>query len=294
MGTSGRLRAALFDTQIARWRKAVDASAVPGALGGYRRRARRQLSQADMAYLLGVSEKTYREFETLKRSPHRSLVDRFALVANLDATDHAALCLLTMGLEPPPQPSPGHGADTSLLQLMVDALPWPSYVSDQCWDLVVCNDLLLAWFPGVDRSANVMEYVLTDQAARDRLYEWECDWASRMLAQLHWMRLRLAKGGLADPRVDEVLARCSDHDETTRRLVRQLDVQWHPDGQRRALWSPDHRALSVVHIQASTPLAQQTWRTISLIPLNTGQVDPRDRSAWPRLSPAGAVTNGVR
>jgi transcriptional regulator with XRE-family HTH domain len=286
LSAGGRPRAALFETQIAAWRKAIDAAAMPGALGGYRRRARGQLSQADMAYLLGVSEKTYREFETLKRSPHRSLVDRFALVAGLSAADHAALCLLTMGLEPPPRPSPSGGQDTGVLQLMVDALPWPSYVSDQSWDLVVCNQALLDWFPGMDRSANLMECVLTDEAARDQLYEWERDWASHMLAQLHWMRLRLAKSGLADPRVDEVLARCSDHDETTRRLVRQLDVRWHSDGQRRALWSPDRRALLVVHIQASTPLAHQTWRCVSLIPLNTTQVDPRDRSAWPRLSPA--------
>ncbi|HEY3869217.1 MAG TPA: helix-turn-helix transcriptional regulator [Actinocrinis sp.] len=233
-------------------------SAPPERFGGTGR-----VTQAQVAYAIRVTETYYRRMERGQAPVTRPTVEALVSAHQLEGASKLALYRLALGWEPDvtvavTEVDPHTAA-------IIDALPFPSYLSDPAWTVVHYNALHAAWWPTSLAGENVMRMVLLDPAVRVRLMDWQESWAVPMLAQLRFAQVRLR-----DPyparlaKLLEELRRASP--DVDRLCDEQHVVYVHPDGDVRGMLCP-HGERVEVRILANEPAGYPNYRLISLVPL---------------------------
>jgi transcriptional regulator with XRE-family HTH domain len=253
------------------WRERLDPLSIPGLEAESRRR--KTVSQDLMARLVGVSAPWYGKLERGEREPNYSddFLERVAYSLRLDDDERTILFLLAVGREPTPRVRPASGVVGEMLERIVHRQPWPAYISDRAWDVVVYNQAMADWFPHFAYELNVMRWVFYYPASRLQLVEWETSWAPLMLAQ---MRLAHAKWP-KDKRLTGLIRETLTENEFARNLWRtKPKVYVHPDGDRRRLHLPFEDAVREIEIVAMNPMRAPDMRLIMLMAVDGSEPSP--------------------
>jgi transcriptional regulator with XRE-family HTH domain len=247
------------------WRERLDPHSIAG-LGGESLR-RRAVSQELVAHLVGVSPAWYGKLERGEREPNYSqeFLERVAYVLQLSDDERAVLYLHAEGRLPAPRVrATGAGIVNDTLTQLVADQPWPAYISDQSWDMLVYNRPMAAWFPHLEYERNVMRWVFYYPASKLQLIDWETAWAPPMLAQ---MRAAIARWP-DNKRLAGLVRESLSVNEYAHHLWQaQPTVYVHPDGDRRRLNLPFDQGERLVEIVALTPMRADDMRMIILMPV---------------------------
>ncbi|MBM2623879.1 helix-turn-helix domain-containing protein [Actinoplanes sp. LDG1-06] len=243
------------------WRKRLDPDEIPGfqqAWPGSRRRPR--VSQEQVAALIGYSTHWYSRLELGDQQNYSSdFLRRVAHVLRLSA-DEMRLLFLLAGKQ---LPTSTRRTTPDGLEPVLDAQPWPTYLSDEAWDLVGHNEQMRSWFPWVVQDdANVMRWVFTYPEARQQLVRWETEWAPQMLAQMRAGQLRYPD----NQRLHSVITEILDVNKDARELWEKPLAKFHPDGDRRSLYLPRHREPHPIQVVALEPFRAPGHRLVMLVP----------------------------
>ncbi|MFI1677933.1 helix-turn-helix domain-containing protein [Streptomyces sp. NPDC020607] len=152
------------------------------------------LSQAQVAQLLYVSERTYAQLERGEmNAPADDFLDRVASVLRLEERERIALYVYSLGHEPPHPQDPLAGSTVPAMwaEAVCSVVGNASYVNDVAWNVVAYNAEFVRMFPHAPHAEpaipdrNLMRYMLLSEAAREHhLVNWETDWAVPLTAQL--------------------------------------------------------------------------------------------------------------
>jgi transcriptional regulator with XRE-family HTH domain len=250
------------------WRLRLDPDKIPGISTAHTPTPRRRHASKELiATLAGCSIGWY---STLERGEAQNYSDDFlnrvaeALclsqaeknVLFLRATGHA----LTMTAHEP------QIRRTPALQRILDAQPWPAYVSDEAWNLVGYNTHMSTWFPWVEGPENnVMRWVFTAPEARTLLHHWETEWAPQMFAEMQFAQAQQPENTRLAAIIDEIL----DNNPHARRFVERPLTYPHPDGDQRDLKLPSHSEIQRVELVAFEPMRAPGSRFMMLVPLGS-------------------------
>lgn len=229
-----------------------------------RRHRRRTASQEAIAGLVGYSTGWYSSLERGELKNYSAdFLDRVAYTLRLSPDERRLLFWYATGHEPAsPRPSANVSFPPAFKQLL-DALPWPAYVTDQTWDVVAYNSTARDWFPWVDgHETNVMRWVFTYPEARRQLHQWETDWAPKMMGQLRAARARFPE----NQRLNETITEILDVNPDARKLWDQPLTYLHSDGDQRFLYLPQNSNLTLIQIIAMEPMRAPGSRMMVLIP----------------------------
>jgi transcriptional regulator with XRE-family HTH domain len=253
------------------WRERLDPAQIPGHDTHFLGRRKTTVSQEDVARLIGASSVWYGKLERGEAVNYSDdFLDRTAYALRLSAAEKTALYLYAVGREPAPREQKTVKL-TDEVRRIVDAQPWPAYISDEAWDVVVYNQHMQDWFPWVSYEQNVMRWTFTYPEARQQLYNWAADWAPLMLAQ---MRLANAKNP-DNMRLANLIREIIGANDDARRLWDSDPMVYvHPDGDRRELHLPYHREVKRIELIALAPLRAPNVRLMMLLPLD-GSTSPR-------------------
>lgn len=240
-------------------RERRDPALVPG-LAAVRVRARRYVTQLDMAMLLQVSERWYGALERgEQRNFARTMLDGVVRILDL-AVDQAETLYRLHGHEPPrvrvitPDPL--------FVQLVRDQRGCLSYLSDEAWDVVAYNDLAALHCPWMARpGANVMTWAFSPDA-RYQMREWETAWAVPILSELRaaWQR------NPANKRLGDVVAEVRAQPEVPELWERTAHVRT-PYQAPRPMYLPLVSAEPVaVHLLALGPYGGTDMRWVCMTP----------------------------
>lgn len=249
---------------MVQWRKRLRRSEVPGL-----RERRGVVTQEEMAWVTGVSTSWYGALERgrLGRVFSDAFLDKVATALKLSTSERQALFLLVTGREPKTQRYAPTNI-TAAVRAVLDALPWPAFICDEVWDLMVANEATLAWLPGLREVSNLMRLIVCQPQCRQQFVDWETVHLPRMLALL---RAQLAKTPndqavqrlKADVLAVDVAARLwEDYD-------RALVWMHEDDGDRRTFRLPDSSSRIVVEIVSLTLQRNPNLRLTLLIPFDT-------------------------
>lgn len=247
------------------WRERLDPRGFPpGMIIGNPHRKKSQVSQEDMARLIGVSSVWYGKFERGERRHYSDdFLDRAAIALRLNDDERMTLYLYSVGREPVLRERPAEVVLSDTVERIVNEQPWPTYISDNAWDVVIYNQHVKQWFPWIDYEINVMRWVFTYPEARRQLYDWETDWAPLMLAQMRVANAREPHNMRLANLIREILRINPD----ARRLWEgEPTVYVHPDGDRRKFYLPYHQEVISVEIVALAPLRAANYRLMMLVP----------------------------
>ena len=252
------------------WRERLEPAQIPGQIsqrGNYpRRRRKTRLSQDDVARLIGVSSLWYGHLERGDRTQNYSddFLDRTAYALRLNPAERTVLYLYAVGREPATDEQATVQL-TDQLRRVVSAQPYPAYISNESWDVVVYNSHMRTWFPWVGYEKNVMRWVFTYGDARQQLHRWGQDWAPLMLAQMRMAHARNPENKRLASLIEEILA----SNEDARRLWETEPMAYvHPDGDRRQLHLPHHRGIKSIELVAMAPLRAPNVRFMMLLDLD--------------------------
>ena len=227
-------------------------------------------TQDDLARLVGVSSTWYRSLERgIPANYSDEFLDRVADVLQLDAGDRQLLYLLAAGRLPPPLARPPGTPITDTMANLVHAHPWPSYIVDTAWDVLVHNQAMTRWFPNLPQTGNIMRLAFCDAETRQRLVDFNRDWLPALLGQ---MRAALARWP-ANTRLTQLITDILAAHPHAQRLWRQPTVRLHPDGDRRRLCLPDDPQPRRIEIMAFTPMRADDLRIVVLQPLDDMPAD---------------------
>jgi transcriptional regulator with XRE-family HTH domain len=248
------------------WRLRLNPDELPGLNANQtrnRRHRRHTVSQEMVANLIGYTVGWYSSLERGESQNYSTdFLDRVAYTLRLTPTERRLLFLYAAGHEPATQRTSGKADLARPLKPVLDAQPWPAYISDEAWDVVDSNQHMRDWFPWVSHETNVMRWVFTYPEARNQLYRWETDWAPQMLAQVRTARARMPH----NQRLNEVLTEILQVNPDARRLWDQPLAYLHPDGDRRSLYLPYHRKVKPIQLVALEPMRAPGSRIIMLVP----------------------------
>lgn len=200
-------------------------------------------SQALCATIMGISEKTLRNLETGLSPWTAHLVERFERAAGLVERDDQQAFDWRMGLwgvalgRRPPGLFPALNAADRLIMGRRRSSD-PTFITDDAWNLLACNQAALNWFPLWREGANILEYTL-GEVGESTFPDWENGWVGPMCAQV---RLTLAFGGVHDVNLFRFLTRTMGR---LRERSEVVDRQWlvkryapGPDGMIRKVTVP--------------------------------------------------------
>ncbi|MEU8687692.1 helix-turn-helix domain-containing protein [Streptomyces sp. NPDC048665] len=192
-GSTGRPVAQQTITRVLRRaRERIDPRDVPGLAAAFDCRGSRGLTQGQVAHLVDVSTKWYRNLELGKPKTYsKSFLESVRRVLELSEDEWETVWQLTHGRpaprSAPESPDPAAGQQVpSALRRFVDAQSWPAYVYNHRWDLLHYNAAALRDYPWMLHGTNVMSWALTYPEARIQLINWEHDWAMPMIAHLRY------------------------------------------------------------------------------------------------------------
>jgi len=172
-------------------RRRIDPGDIPGAAAVLGSRSHHGLTQNEVARLLGVSTKWYRNLELGKPLAYsKGFLEGVRRILALSEDEWDTVWQLAHGW-----PAPVNGArdstSTDLREIppppvrrFIEAQEWPAYLCDHRWNLVMHNRAASNHFPWMLYGTNVAVWTLAYPEARTQLIEWERDWALPMIAQL--------------------------------------------------------------------------------------------------------------
>jgi len=189
---------------------------------------------------------------------------RVADTMQLNAAEKDMLFLLATGHEPAAHRRTSRLQATDDLRRLVEAQPWPSYLSSSDWDVIAYNEPMKAWFPWVTgHRPNIMRWVLTSPDAPHQLHRWETDWAAPMITQMRLAHARRPD----DANLTEIITDILEAGSTPRRLWQERPTTEHcPDGQSLWLHVPHEAETQQVVIAAFQPMRSPESRLVSFIP----------------------------
>lgn len=199
-----------------------DKAAAPARLGGFLTARRAALSpesvglpcgrrrtpglkREEVALLSGVSTTWYTWLE--QGRPVRAsaeALERIAGTLQLDRGQREHLFLLAHD-RPPPRRTAEEGRVTPTVQRLLDALPYPAYVKNSCWDVLAWNAAAAAVLtdygalPPAER--NIIRLLFTRPNPREAMPDWDRE-GPQLLAVLRADRLR---GGGEDAQFDALV-----------------------------------------------------------------------------------------
>ncbi|MFJ6771248.1 helix-turn-helix domain-containing protein [Kitasatospora sp. NPDC091257] len=231
-----------FQALLVRCRADVEAGP-PEAAVTTRGRRHAGLSQERAASMLGVSVRSYGDFERGLTRAEPDFLERVASVLHMSAHERHAMFLLATGQEPP-QPFSNQLASVPAYQLALDSSVLPGYLSNRCWDIELTNQAFRDVWAGRERPTNVLRYILLTETARDTvLLDWPEGWALPFLRQ---QRAALAASpwerGLVE--LQREVEDAAYRDPVLRELMEcSLDDEYiHPNGETRLInhhkWGP--------------------------------------------------------
>jgi transcriptional regulator with XRE-family HTH domain len=251
------------------WRTRLNPEEIPGLSAAYpQSRRRRHVSKEIVAFLTGCSVGWY---STLERGEAQNYSDDFlnrvAYTLRLNPDEKNMLFYLATGHTLTTTES-SRIECTPTIQRILDAHPWPAYVSDEAWDLVGYNEHMRRWFPWVaGHENNIMRWVFTFPEARSQLHNWDTDWAPQMFAQMQYAQARQPENKRLAAVIDEILELNAD----ARRFVEQPLTYPHPDGDHRCLHLPLHRKVQPIELVAFSPMRASGSRFMMLVPLDADE-----------------------
>jgi transcriptional regulator with XRE-family HTH domain len=252
------------------WRMRLDPDKMPGLSAGYPQpRRRRHASKELVAFLTGCSVGWY---STLERGEDQNYSDDFltrvAYTLRLSPAEKSMLFLLATGHAPTTTVHESRMRSTPTIQRILDAQPWPAYVSDEAWDLIAYNTHMSNWFPWVEgHENNIMRWVFTFGEARTQLHRWDTDWAPQMFAQMQFALAQRPENKRLAAVIDEILTVNPD----ARRFVEQPLTYPHPDGDHRALHLPLHRKVQPIELVAFAPMRAPGSRFMMVVPIDSAE-----------------------
>ncbi|WP_018909119.1 helix-turn-helix domain-containing protein [Salinispora arenicola] len=158
-------------TLLRHWRSRL----TPTALGLPPRTRRAGVTQADIAAAAGCSLRTYAGVEAGRTRPSDELLDTLSDVLQLSADERHTLWRAAVG-SARPAVSFATGRDRGLAR-MVDALPYPAYVTDAAWRVLAANRAVAQWFvdfgslPAADR--NIGKWIFGHPHTRHVFVRWD-------------------------------------------------------------------------------------------------------------------------
>ncbi|MGI5243225.1 helix-turn-helix transcriptional regulator [Dactylosporangium sp. CA-139066] len=251
---------------LPKWRLRLDPNSVPGLVHGRNGKNRKYVTQEDVAHRVGFSTRWYANLERgVKGAYSLSFLDEVASILQLSAEERAVLYMLAAGHEPEPPRAVPVGPQFEALRAIVDAQPWPAYVSDDAWDCLFSNEDHLRWFPHLRYEPNIMLWPFLYKESRIQLINWERDWARPMLAQLRAASARHPDNA----RLQEIIQRILTGSPDARRIWdEKAEVHLHPDGDRRLMHVPYFSGPREIEIVALTTLRALGFRVMMLIPVD--------------------------
>ncbi|MER5435999.1 helix-turn-helix transcriptional regulator [Streptomyces sp. NPDC002588] len=251
------------------WRQRLDPARIPGLVIPGRTR-QRGVSQAEVARLIGVSERWYGELERGRQANFSAeILDRLSALLLLSSAERLALFLHATGAPPGPNPGPPPeafvAADDAFQELLDAQQSNPAYVSDIAWNIVRLNRAQSEWFPWVCCEPNLMRWCFLYPEAREQLVNWRDGWARPLLGQL---RVAVARHRDYEP-LQQLLRDILAGNAEAREIWDAGDVYEHPDGDVRGLRLPYHQNQEIaVRIMAFVPMRSLALRFIVLIPVD--------------------------
>ncbi|GAA1563620.1 hypothetical protein GCM10009827_101550 [Dactylosporangium maewongense] len=251
---------------LPQWRRRIRPKDIPGLLYGNASPTKKFLSQENVAHLTGVSVRWYADLERGRAAAYsEEFIKRLALALRLSREERAVLYMLVLGREPDPPRAIPVGEQFAALRTIVDAQPWPAYVSDDAWDVLFCNEHMARWFPHLDYEPNIMAWPFLYPESKLQLVNQLEVWYPPMLAQL---RAAIARHP-DNERLQEVIRQILEQNADARRIWDEdAEVHLHPDGDRRLMHVPDFDGPELVEIVAMTALRAVGFRVMMLIPVD--------------------------
>ena len=146
-------------------------------------RQRRRLSQLELANAAEVSQRHLSFLETGRSQPSSEMVEHLGLTLGVSLRGRNAL-LHAAGYAPTHSEEPLDGAALSTVREGLETLvaahePYPAYVVDRCWNLLLANAaaaqlvaLLVPGEAGSSLGGNVLRLMLHPDGARSRVANW--------------------------------------------------------------------------------------------------------------------------
>ncbi|MEO1059811.1 MAG: helix-turn-helix transcriptional regulator [Actinomycetota bacterium] len=160
----------------------TDQSAFGAELRRWRRH--RRLSQLELASTAEVSQRHLSFLENGRSRPSPEMVEHLAIVLDVPLRARNAL-LNAAGFAAAYTEEPLDGPALSQIREGLETLveahdPYPAYVVDRCWNLLIANtaaarltELLLPTDVALEHAGNLLRLVLHPDGARSRIVNWE-------------------------------------------------------------------------------------------------------------------------
>ncbi len=265
LGASAELR-----RLVRSWRLRLDPLSIAGL--GVDALHRQTVSQEQMAHLVGSSTVWYGRLERGERANYsEDFLERVSYTLQLNDDERTVLFLLTVGREPVPRVRASSTAVNEVLRRVVQRQPWPAYISDQAWDVIVHNRHMAEWFPHFAYELNIMRWVYYYPQSKLQLIDWETSWAPLMLAQMRAAHARWPD----NQRLADLIHESLQVNQFARELWdKDPKVYVHPDGDRRRLNLPWEQGVREIEIVALTPMRADDLRLVMLIPVQDTDLRP--------------------
>ncbi|GIM86440.1 helix-turn-helix domain-containing protein [Salinispora arenicola] len=161
----------MVGTLLRHWRSRL----TPTALGLPPRTRRAGVTQADIAAAARCSLRTYAGIENGHTRPSTELLDTLGDVLHLSTDERHTLWRAAVGTA---RPAASFATDhDSGLARIVDALPYPAYVTDAAWHVLAANRAVAQWFvdfgamPPAER--NIGKWIFGHPHTRHVFVRWE-------------------------------------------------------------------------------------------------------------------------
>jgi transcriptional regulator with XRE-family HTH domain len=255
------------------WRRKVRRRDIPELPRTGRARPQGHVSQEDMALLTGVTARYYSDLERgEKRNYSNDFLDRVATTLRLDRGERRTLYWLVKEQDPPPIPGRHLGRAckpplTPGMRALVVSQPWPAFVVDASWEILLANEATAMWFDGLAIEGNYMRWMFLHPAAQRQIGEWE-EVARLMLRQLTAQHARLPDHECVQTLIRDIL----DGSQVARGWWTSEPGVWlHEDGNRRTLVLPNDvepPKPTIAEIVSMEPLRDGQLRAFMVVPLD--------------------------
>lgn len=257
---------------LQQWRRRLHREDFPQLPPIGRARPHEHVSQEDMALLTGVTARYYSDLERGEpRNFSTDFLDRVAAMLRLDRGERDTIFWLVKEQDPPPIPGQRTRPATKPpltagMRALVVSQPWPAFVVDAAWELLLANEATAMWFDGLAIEGNYMRWMFLNPAAQRQIGEWH-GVARLMLRQLTAQHARLPNHACIQTLIQEIL----DGSEVARRWWTSEPGVWlHEDGNKRTLFLPtdiEPAKPTIAEIVSMEPLRDSQLRAFWVVPL---------------------------
>lgn len=251
-------------------RERADPRTLGVELSAARRRRTLGLRQAEMARLMGITERWYQKLESGAASWSEQHVAAFARTLQLSTAHRFVLYQLALGWTPDSVRARSGVSET--LTEAVDSFAVPALLLDHVYKVRYRNREMAELIPELTPGANWMTWILVSPIACTRLARWEQEWAGPTLAQLRTAHAAAERHLKPELQVLIDVVRLASPDLMAR-LWDQAAFHLTPAGETRrvrACGAPDEPDSTEVTVRlgAFAPELSPGWRIYTMRPLD--------------------------